>query len=289
VHQEASHSAAATSGTSGAGEVFLAALGDPDRKRLYFRLTVVVAHPDDETIGCGSLLARSNDVTVMHVTDGAPRNLLDAQALGFGSAEAYAQARRGELEAAMALAGLPADRLIWLGWSDQEASLHLVDIAHDLSRRLSGTDIVLTHAYEGGHPDHDATAFATHAAAALLRSRGEPPPEIIEFPLYRAGPEGWIAQSFSSEPRAGELAFELLTDERALKEAMFNVHASQRQVLSRFSISPERFRVAPRYDFSSLPNGGDLLYELMEWGMPGARWLEFTRAALAELRLATTP
>ncbi|MDQ3558244.1 MAG: PIG-L family deacetylase, partial [Pseudomonadota bacterium] len=215
LNRNSRHSVVATVGKSEAGENFLAELAYAARNRLTVRLAVVVAHPDDETIGCGSLLARSNDVTVMHVTDGAPRNLLDAQKLGFGNAEAYAQARRGELEAAMALAGLPADRLIWLGWSDQEASLHLVDIAHDLSRRLSGTDIVLTHAFEGGHPDHDATAFATHAAAALLRSRGEPPPEIIEFPLYRAGPEGWIAQSFSSEPQAGELAFELLTDERA--------------------------------------------------------------------------
>lgn len=272
----------ATSGASEAGETFLAALRERQRQ-LDVRAAVVVAHPDDETIGCGSLLSRFRDVTVMHVTDGAPRNLVDAQALGFGSAEAYAAARRGELEAAMALARLSADRLLWLGWSDQEASLHLVEIADDLSRRLSGADIVLTHAYEGGHPDHDATAFATHAAMSLMRTRGETPPALIEFPLYRAGPEGWVFQSFSSEPQAGELTLELATEEQALKEAMFNAHASQGHVLARFSVNPERFRKAPRHDFSQLPNGGDLLYERMKWGMTGAGWLTLARAALADL------
>ena len=134
------------------GARFLEALSDPERRPLPFRTVAVVAHPDDETIGCGALMPRIGDLAVIHLTDGAPRNLADAKARGFSTAEAYATARRRELESAVSLAGVAAKRLVALGWPDQEASLHLVDIAQELSRRLVGADIVLTHAYEGRRP-----------------------------------------------------------------------------------------------------------------------------------------
>src|SRR5260370_19389127 len=38
------------------------------------RLMVLVAHPDDETIGASVLLARFPDSIVIYVTDGAPRD-----------------------------------------------------------------------------------------------------------------------------------------------------------------------------------------------------------------------
>ena len=39
-------------------------------------------------------------------------------------------------------------------------------LARVLRPLLAGTRVVVTHAYEGGHPDHDAVAFAVHAAVA---------------------------------------------------------------------------------------------------------------------------
>ena len=57
---------------------------------------------------------------IIHVTDGAPRNLLDARALGFATREAYALARREELLAALALAGLDTVALYSLKVADQE-------------------------------------------------------------------------------------------------------------------------------------------------------------------------
>ena len=210
-----------------AGERFLAALAGPAREPLPFRTTIVVAHPDDETIGCGALLSRLAEPTIIHLTDGAPRSLTDAKARGFQTAEAYAEARRRELQAAMALAGVLPQQLVALGWPDQEASFHMVEIATELARRLAGTDIVIAHAYEGGHPDHDTTALAVHAARELILRRGGAAPDIIEIPLYRAGPEGRLAQSFELWPGLAESVVKLSAEEQRLKEAMFAAHATQ--------------------------------------------------------------
>ena len=68
---------------------------------------MVVAHPDDETIGAGAQLPRLNGVTMIHVTDGAPRKPRDAERHGFATAAEYAFARARELERVMMLAGIP--------------------------------------------------------------------------------------------------------------------------------------------------------------------------------------
>src|SRR5215472_8505508 len=122
-------------------------------------VAVIAAHPDDETIGAGAQLAGWQDVRVIHVTDGAPRNGHDAAALGFETREAYARARRAELAAAMAQAGIAADRICWAGFADQEASVDMSSLALRLAEMIGPwrPAIVITHPYAGGHPDHDAT------------------------------------------------------------------------------------------------------------------------------------
>lgn len=251
-------------------------------------IVVIVAHADDETLGLGAQLPRMPGTTIVHVTDGAPRNLVDARRKGFTTAEEYAAARRRELETAAALAGVPRSALVGLGVADQAAAFNLVPVARRIAELVAreGFEIVLTHAYEGGHPDHDATAFAANAAARLVTARApERRPLIVEMPFYRAGPAGLVNQSFLPDPQAPELTLWLGPEERALKRRLYDAHASQEDVLARFPIGVERFRAAPEHDFDALPNGGDLHYESRDWGLDGERWLALVaeaRSALAE-------
>lgn len=235
------------------------------------RVALVVAHPDDETIAAGASLRLFPGLLLLHVTDGAPRRLDDAARLGFASALAYADAREAELQAALAVAGAAPDR-VRMGVPDQEASLHMAGIAADLVRALAGyrTEMVLTHAYEGGHPDHDATACAAQVAARQL---GLP---VVEFAGYHACPHAeapgdtWTVQRFLPGP--AETRVDLNPVETTRKQAMLDCFASQAAVLSAFGASVERFRPAPVYDFARPPHEGALNYENWGWEITGARW-----------------
>jgi LmbE family N-acetylglucosaminyl deacetylase len=193
-------------------------------------------------------------------------------------------ARARELERVMMLVGVPVADSFCLGLPDQEAGLNFARLARSLVRLFEerATETVLTHAYEGGHPDHDAIAFAVHAAAELRRAQGREI-AIVEMPFYHAGGAGWVVQRFASTARAKEISLALDEPARRLKEAMLAAHATQARTLKRFSLDAEHFRAAPRYGFGSLPNGGDLLYERYAWGMTGSRWLELAKVAAEEL------
>jgi N-acetylglucosamine malate deacetylase 2 len=238
---------------------------------------LVVAHPDDETLILAGQLPRFADLTIVHATDGAPRDGADARRHGFTTPQAYARARRRELEAAMALAGMAPQALVGLGLPDQGAPFalpHLVGRLGDLvaARRPAA---IVTHAYEGGHPDHDAVAFAVHAAARPFGL------EIVEAPLYRRGADGWAMQSFPDEDGT---AVALSPAAQDLKRRMLAAHESQAGTLAGFGLAREVFRAAPEHDFEALPNRGRLLYEEHPWGLDGGRWLDLVRAARAELR-----
>lgn len=262
---------------------FLERLADPSRPPLA-ATALVVAHPDDETIGCGAQLSRLDGPIVL-VTDGAPRDLRDAKSHGFESAEAYAAARDRELRTALAAAEVSQAELVQLGIPDQQVAHQLAGLARSLAEIFAsaGTRTVLTHAYEGGHPDHDATAFAVHAAAALSEGSGGPV-LVVEMPYYRLRSSKVAFQNFAAADTT-EVTLDLTPGERALKRRMLVAHASQKPTLWWFSPTTERFRAAPRYDFTALPNGGALAYSQFEWQMTGAQWCELARVAQRELGL----
>lgn len=240
-------------------------------------VALVAAHPDDETIGAGASLHLFRRLLLVHVTDGAPRRLQDAAAAGFASAVSYAEARRRELKAALDIGGADPE-LVILGAPDQEASLQLADLTATLAHLLRQHDArcVITHPYEGGHPDHDAAALVTHRAAAYAHG-----PDILEMTSYHAEPDGGVAAAcfLPNGPAATVIA--LSEAERARKRAMLKCFVSQRLSLDQFGTGREPFRTAPRYDFTAPPHSGMLHYERGDPRMSGARWRELAARALA--------
>ena len=242
--------------------------------RIAARVLLVVAHPDDDVIAMGSRLPRLLDAHVAFVTDGAPRDGTDARRLGLGSRERYAALRVVESEAALGLVGVRPQRIRRFGIVDKEAMgalPELVERTVALVRELQPA-LLVTHAFEGGHPDHDATAFAVDQA---LRSLGEadlPAPELVEFPAYRAGADGRIVrQSFWPEDGSGTVVH-LDEAARSLKRRMFACHASQAAILDGFPTDRELFRLAGKRDWLRFPHERPPLYQSYGWDLPADGW-----------------
>ena len=247
---------------------------------------VIVAHPDDEAIGAGGLLVGLPDAVVAHVTDGAPRDVRYAQSKGFQTREEYARARRREVVNALAHVGITPDRCRDFGYVDGEASMQLLELVFDVADLMDEVrpDIVLTHPYEGGHSDHDATAFAVHLACGILRRDNVPTPVVLELTSYHN--YSGTRRVFSFLPFLGteERTIQLTDAEKRLKERMYQEFASQQHVLEHFPIALERFRPAPRYLFTNAPHEGQLDYERFCTIITGAQWRSNARKALDTLR-----
>jgi len=249
---------------------------------------VVVAHPDDEVVGCGSRLPRLATAHFVYVTDGAPRNGDDAGTHGL-SVQQYAHARKQERDAALRLCGIAPQQALDLAFTDQEAALHLVE----LSRRLAdlfaqwGTEAVIAHPYEGGHPDHDASAFGVHAAVALLRQRGAAAPAIVEMSCYHEGDGArHLATNEFLDLAPGQVDVDLTPAQQQRRRALIDAHVTQRRTLAIFyNVTREGWRPAPAYDFTRRPHEGQLWYERHGWAIDGDRVCAEARAALAELGL----
>jgi LmbE family N-acetylglucosaminyl deacetylase len=250
------------------------------------RVAVVVAHPDDETIGCGALLARLPNVNIVMVTDGAPRDLVNARRAGFATAWDYSRARALELRSALDIAGVAEQRVFAMGAEDGGVWRALVPITQRLAAFFAehGVHTVLTHAFEGGHSDHDGVAYCVRLAASLLFSRA---PTVVEMPFYHQGADGLTFQTFYDGEE--EIVARLTGAQIAAKRAMFDAFASQRHILDRLDPSVERFRVAKPCDFRSPPNRGVLRYNDRQTDLSLPNWMRGPEMRVSPDGIAITP
>jgi len=227
---------------------------------------VLVAHPDDEAVGCGALLQRMKEPLLVFGTDGSPH---DQYFWGkYGSREAYAELRRQEAQASLGLAGVRYIEFLQTGdgyFTDQQLFRRLGPAVESLSAlvRRYRPQALLTLAYEGGHPDHDSCCFL---ASLLARSFSLP---AWEMPLYFRRKDGTaLCQQFRTLNGA-EVPLEPTAKEQRTKLKMLAAYASQGEVLKEFSAATEWFRPQAAYDYSEPPHSGVLNYEAWGWPIKG--------------------
>jgi LmbE family N-acetylglucosaminyl deacetylase len=204
------------------------------------RLLVFVAHPDDESIGCGVLLQRVPAALVVFAVDGAPAGYgIEGK---FGSLKSYSAERFNEAGRALRLARNSSFRRLntrsGTYFPDRQLFAHLEEAADSLVSiaRVFLPDAIVSHSYEGGHIDHDACyLLAKHAADTLSL-------EHFEFPLYWKDETGQdVFQKFRNT-QEGEISLNPSQTEIATKNKMLAEYQTQRDIVAMFSTNVEKFR-----------------------------------------------
>lgn len=247
-------------------------------------IVVIVAHPGDETLGCGRFLLRDPArVRILHIADGITRDEKVLRRSGAKSAADFVRIRHEELLAAMAVFGVTEEQIFSAGIAEREVLQnlpHAIDVILRLLR-LERPQEVYTHPFEGGHPDFDAVCFAVHRAVDTLEEQGEVRPAIQEFTGYHSREGLFHGAEFLTTYPMAQIAI-LDEDERERKEKALRCFRSQYDLYVRFAIREERWRRAERYDFGSRPHEGPLYYEVSRSGFSWTDFENFVAAIRAE-------
>lgn len=188
-------------------------------------LVVIAAHPDDETLGAGGLLARASaagcSIKIVVATDG------DASHPGSPThtPEQLATRRRAELLAAIA-AVAPRAAVSLLGLPDGGLVEHQETLTQQIRAEVAGLNAgtwVLAPWVGDGHPDHEAVGAATLEATAGLSVR------VLQYPIWAWH---WSAPHQLDLPGGQLQRLDLTESELAAKNAAMAAHVSQTEPLS---------------------------------------------------------
>ena len=127
------------------------------------RVAVLAPHPDDEVLGCTSVLVE-HDTVVVHVTDGVPVGTMG------NAARALSEARQQEARNVCSVLEARVERVVMLDERDQEVWCRTDAVARALVALLPAlhVDTVYAPALQCGHPDHDGVYVAAELARAAL-------------------------------------------------------------------------------------------------------------------------
>jgi LmbE family N-acetylglucosaminyl deacetylase/SAM-dependent methyltransferase len=186
------------------------------------RLVVVAAHPDDESLGTGGLIAAAHDaglaVYVVLLTAGEQSHP-DSPTTIPGQ---LAKSRLSEAKAALAELA-PDAPLVFFGAADgrvadveADVTSALVDLVGDGRRTL----LVAPWAHDG-HPDHEAAGRAAGAAARRTGAR------LAQYPIWM-----WRHRSPDAAPWPQLHRIDLSAEQRERKDRAIAAHASQVEPLS---------------------------------------------------------
>jgi len=215
------------------------------------RWLVVVAHPDDESFGCGSLIAhaagRGAEVTVVCATRGEA----GTPAYELDPTESLAAVREAELRAAAAILG--AARVDVLDYRDSDfdgplpdgclcaaAEEELVDVmAHYLVEVQPNVLLVLDGS--DGHRDHIRSRDVAYAAARRIGSDAE----VWEHCIPNAVMRQWLTEMQSVKPGTAYHALDPATLGRPDADIMLSIDTTHVLDRREAAIAAHRSQTSP--------------------------------------------
>lgn len=199
---------------------------------------LLAPHPDDESLGCGGLIAeacaRGRPPVVVVLTDGTMSHPFSASY----PAPRLKALREAEARAAVAILGLPPDRLHFLEFPDGQAPSEgsglalAADRVARLGRQYGAGSILATWEHDPHH-DHVAAHLIAREAARLTGSR------LLSYPVW-----GWILPAGHLLPDRAVLGARLdIARHLPAKRRAIAAHASQHPGL--ITDDPNGFHLKP--------------------------------------------
>jgi len=203
------------------------------------RALILAPHADDESLGCGGLIAAATAAgrppVVVVMTDGAASHPGSA---AFPPAR-LREIREAEASCAVSLLGLPRENLLFLGYKDSFLPSRGADfdlaVTHVKLIAAENDCAILIAPWQGDpHCDHQAAARIAASAAARGRLA------LLSYPVW-----GWLRDGAElvCEPRRGGWRLDITAHQHAKRHAIA-AHASQHGAL--ITDSPTGFRL-PRH------------------------------------------
>lgn len=237
---------------------------------------IVAPHPDDESLGCGGLIARcvaaGRSPLVVILTDGAGSHP-NSRAFPPDRLRAV---RADEVRTAVGHLGLSTDRVVFLGEPDTAAPHRGPDFDRVVSRLVAlirqepHCTAVLAPWRHDPHCDHEAASLAAKAVITTLGirrtgagtnasapRRAAMPPAIVRHIAYPVW--GWTLPSEAFVPNSDIAGWRLdISDVRSAKGAAIEAHRSQYGNL--ITDDPEGFRL-PRNLLSVFDSDYEIFFQ----------------------------
>lgn len=245
------------------------------------RILILVPHPDDEIVACAATIARAQaegaTIFAAYLTTGC---VAHATLWPWQRKQHDGRIARRKLEAAQVAEQLGILPVMWSQCAARYLWRMLPQVLEEVNALIEQYQIdqIWVPAYEGGNADHDGLNAIGGYLSAMV--------SVLEFAEYN-----WLNGHCNNNrfpyPTPETISFELTPEERARKEALLKLYASEKLNLSYVTAARESFRQLKDYDYSKPPHPGLLWYMRFQWvpfhhpGIDRTRHTQVSRAIQA--------